>query len=355
MIKTSELIKILTLGSKEEIEAVISHYAKAPQAERDELFASALAQKRKYYGDKIFFRGLIEISNYCKNDCLYCGIRRSNKNTRRYRLSHEEILGCCAEGYRLGFRTFVMQGGEDSFFTDEWMCKLISEIKSLYPECAVTLSLGERSDESYRKLHDAGADRYLLRHETATESHYNLLHPKEMSLSNRIHCLNTLKEIGFQVGAGIMIESPYQTFENLAADMIFLRELEPHMVGAGPFIPHRDTVFAGERTPDAKLTLIMLALIRIMLPKVLLPATTALGTIDPVGRESGFQAGANVVMPNLSPTSHRKDYALYDNKLSTGAEASEGLAELVRRIKAAGFEPDFSRGDSQMTSSTHFD
>jgi len=340
--------EILAKGGKNEIEEVISHYASSSQEEREVLFAHSLEQKRKYYGDKIFLRGLIEISNCCKNDCLYCGIRRSNKNAIRYRLSNEEILSCCAEGFRLGFRTFVLQGGEDPYFTDERLCKLISDIKSRYPECAVTLSLGERTDESYRKLRNAGADRYLLRHETATESHYNLIHPKEMSLTNRIRCLKALKEIGFQVGAGFMVESPYQTFLHLAADLVFLRELKPHMIGVGPFIPHRDTVFAKEKTPDSGLTLIMLALIRIMLPKVLLPATTALGTIDPMGREKGFYAGANVVMPNLSPSARRKDYDLYDNKLSSGAEASEGLAELVRRIKAAGFEPDFSRGDSLM-------
>ncbi len=348
MMKMEDIVNMLALGSKDEIEAVISHFASSSQDEQEALFASALEKKRKYYGDKIFFRGLIEISNYCKNDCLYCGIRRSNQNARRYRLSHGEILDCCAVGYKLGFRTFVLQGGEDPFFTDELMCDLISEIKHRYPECAVTLSLGERTDESYRKLYNAGADRYLLRHETATESHYNLIHPKEMSLANRIHCLKTLKETGFQVGAGFMIESPYQTFENLAADLIFLRELKPHMVGVGPFIPHKDTAFAKNKSSDADLTLVMLALIRIMLPKVLLPATTALGTIDSMGREKGFRAGANVVMPNLTPVSHRKDYAIYDNKLSSGAEACEGLAELVGRIKAAGFEPDFSKGDSLM-------
>jgi len=348
MREMENVARILASGSKDEIEELISYYASSPEEEREALFVYALEQKRKYYGNKILLRGLIEISNYCKNDCLYCGIRRSNKNANRYRLSHEEILNCCAEGYRLGFRTFVLQGGEDAYFTDERLIRLISDIKSRYPECAVTLSLGERSGESYRNLRKAGADRYLLRQETATESHYNLLHPEDMSFSNRINCLKVLKETGFQVGAGFMVESPYQTFGHLAADLVFIRELEPHMVGIGPFIPHKDTVFAKERTPGSALTLIMLALLRIMLPKVLLPATTALATVDTMGREKGFRAGANVVMPNLSPPTHRKDYDIYDNKVSSGAEAAECVAQLVARIKASGFEPDFSRGDSLM-------
>ena len=342
----SELSQKLLHGNKEELAVIIAYYASAPQPEREALFDAALEQKRIYYGDKIFFRGLIEFSSYCKNDCFYCGIRRSNSNAQRYRLTHEEILGCCAEGYRLGFRTFVLQSGEDPYYTDDRICSMITEIKERYPECAITLSLGEKEEESFRRYFNAGADRYLLRHESASEPHYMRLHPNDMSPAHRKKCLYTLKEIGFEVGAGFMVESPYQTFDDLASDLIFLRELQPHMIGVGPFIPHKDTIFAGEKTPTAGLTLIMLALIRLMLPKVLLPSTTALGTINSKGREMGLKAGANVVMPNLSPVKHRKDYSLYDNKICTGEEAAECLGCLSGRIRSAGFEPDFSRGDS---------
>lgn len=346
MINISELVQKLLSGNKEELAAIIAYYASAPQPEREALFAAALEQKRIYYGDRIFFRGLIEFSSYCKNDCYYCGIRRGNSTAKRYRLSQEEILECCAEGHRLGFRTFVLQSGEDPYYTDDRMCGIITGIKELYPECAITLSLGEKTEESYRRYFNAGADRYLLRHESASEPHYMRLHPNDMSLANRKKCLFTLKKIGFQVGAGFMVESPYQTFEDLALDLIFLRELQPHMIGIGPFIPHKDTIFSGEETPATGLTLIMLALIRLMLPKVLLPSTTALGTIDSKGREKGLKAGANVVMPNLSPVKYRKDYSLYDNKICTGEEAAECLGCLSGRIRSAGFEPDFSRGDA---------
>lgn len=342
----SELAQKLLYGNKEELASIIAHYASATQLERETLFNAALEQRRIYYGNRVFFRGLIEFSSYCKNDCFYCGIRRSNRNAQRYRLSKEEILECCAEGYRLGFRTFVLQSGEDPYYTDDYMCDIIASIKERYPECAVTLSLGEKTEESYRRYFNAGADRYLLRHESASEPHYMRLHPGNMSLEHRKQCLYTLKEIGFQVGAGFMVESPYQTFDDLALDLIFLRELQPHMIGIGPFIHHKDTAFAGEKTPTADLTLILLALIRLMLPKVLLPSTTALGTIDSRGREKGLKAGANVVMPNLSPVKHRKDYSLYDNKICTGEEAAECIGCLSGRIRSAGFEPDFSRGDA---------
>lgn len=306
-------------------------------------FANIL--RERHYGRKVYFRGLIEFSSFCKNDCYYCGLGRSNAHAVRYRLSEDEILDCCGKGYALGFRTFVLQSGEDMNNTDTCISRLISHIKTMYPECAVTLSIGERSRESYKRFFDSGADRYLLRHETADGAHYARLHPAEQSLADRKQCLYNLKEIGYQVGAGFMVDSPYQTYETLAEDFMFLRELQPHMTGIGPFIPHKDTRFAGYCTPDSKKTLTLLSLIRIMLPKVLLPATTALGTVDPLGREKGLQAGANVVMPNLSPVAHRKDYTIYDNKICTGEEAAECLACLTRRIKSAGFEPDFSRGD----------
>lgn len=309
------------------------------------LLEAASSIREVYYGKKVFFRGLIEFSNYCKNDCYYCGIRRSNSNAQRYRLTKGDILDCCASGYELGFRTFVLQSGEDLYYTDNIMVDLIDSIKSKYPDCAITLSMGEKSYLSYKKYFQAGADRYLLRHETATEDHYRRLHPDNMSLSNRKKSLYNLKEIGFQVGAGFMVGSPYQIIENLANDLLFLKELEPHMVGIGPFIPHSDTIFADEKAGALDMTVLMIAIVRLLLPKTLLPATTALGTIDPLGREKGLKAGANVVMPNLSPISVRKDYSLYDNKICTGDEAAECRYCIEERIKAAGFQPDFSRGD----------
>ncbi len=293
----------------------------------------------------IYIRGLIELSSYCKNDCLYCGIRRSNKNAVRYRLTKEQILKCCDIGYELGFRTFVMQGGEDPYFTDEVMCDIIGAVKSKYPDCAITLSLGERGKESFKRLYDAGADRYLLRHETANPEHYKKLHPPELSYENRIRSLYELKEVGFQTGAGFMVGSPFQTCEDLANDLLFIKELKPQMCGIGPFVPHRDTVFADKPHGSLRMTLILLSLIRLMHPKILLPATTALGTIDPRGRELGILHGANVVMPNLSPKEHRADYSLYDNKICTGDEAAECIRCLSRRMNSIGYNIVTDRGD----------
>lgn len=301
--------------------------------------------RQKHYGKKVFLRGLIEVSSYCKNDCLYCGLRRSNKNAERYRLSREEILSCCETGYGLGFRTFVMQGGEDSSFTDDFMCSLISEIRQKYPDCAITLSLGERSYESYKRMKDAGADRYLLRHEAACGELYSKLHPSEMSLENRKNCLKNLKKLGYQTGAGFMVGAPYQTTENIIEDLRFLQELQPQMIGIGPFISHHDTEFAECENGSLYLTLRLLGIIRLMFPKVLLPATTALGTINPQGRELGLKTGCNVVMPNLSPVKVRKKYDLYDNKICTGEESAECRGCLERRVNSAGYEIVSERGD----------
>ena len=297
--------------------------------------------------NRVYIRGLIEISNYCKNDCYYCGIRRSNKNAVRYRLSKEQILSCCKSGYALGFRTFVLQGGEDGYYTDELMCSVVREIRENYPDCAITLSLGERSCESYKKLYEAGADRYLLRHETADPEHYKKLHPPEMSYENRIKSLYELKEIGFQTGAGFMVGSPGQTAAHLARDLRFLCRLQPQMCGIGPFIPHRDTPFGDKAAGTLRTTLFLLSVIRLLLPKVLLPATTALGTIDPKGRELGILHGANVVMPNLSPSEHRADYSLYDNKICTGDEAAECIRCLSLRMRSIGYQIVTDRGDYQ--------
>lgn len=312
------------------------------------VFSLARKERHQYYGHDVYIRGLIEFTNYCKNDCYYCGIRKSNAGVMRYRLDEEQILSCCSAGYALGFRTFVLQGGEDGWFTDERMVRIVGAIKSRFPDCAVTLSIGERSKESYQALFQAGADRYLLRHETFSAAHYSLLHPSSLTAASRQKCLWTLKDIGYQVGAGFMVGAPGQTPEYLAEDLLFLEKLKPHMVGIGPFIPHHATPFAGEPAGTLKETLFLLGLIRLLLPKVLLPATTALGTIAPNGRELGILSGANVIMPNLSPADVRENYTLYDNKLCTGAEAAAGIQELKDRMCAIGYQIVTDRGDSRM-------
>ena len=318
--------------------------------EDDRAFAADIARKisLEIFGNKIFLRGIVEFSNICKNDCLYCGIRRSNKNVQRYRLTDDEILDCCREGRGLGFRTFVLQSGEDRAYSPERLAGIVRRIKAEHPDCAVTLSVGELEREEYRLLREAGADRYLLRHETADEEHYKKLHPAEMSWAHRMQCLHDLRELGFQVGAGIMVGSPFQTAGCLAEDMLFFAEFRPHMIGIGPFLPHRDTPFRDEPKGSYELTLFLLSLCRIMLPEVLLPATTALGTIRPDGREQGVLAGANVIMPNLSPTAVRKKYMLYDNKICTGDESAQCRGCLERRLGTIGYEVSGSRGDSPL-------
>ena len=313
----------------------------------DRAYAASIANRlrEERFGNKIFIRGIVEFSNYCKNDCFYCGICRSNRNAERYRLTEEEILECCAEGYETGFRTFVLQSGEDPAYPPQRVAELVREIKRIYPECAVTLSIGELERADYELLREAGADRYLLRHETATKEHYEKLHPSFMSFEHRMNCLRTLKELGFQTGAGMMIGSPFQTAHELAEDMRFLAEFKPHMVGTGPFLPHKDTIFRGEPKGSYELTLFVLALVRIMLPKVLLPATTALGTIHPQGREQGVLHGANVIMPNLSPTSVRTKYQLYDNKICTEDSSEQCKFCIQARMKSIGCEVEVTRGD----------
>lgn len=310
------------------------------------LAREAVKIRDQYYGNEVFTRGLIEFTNYCKNNCYYCGIRSANRNVDRYRLTEKEILECCRSGYELGYRTFVLQGGEDPWYTDERMVEIISEIKAEFPDCALTLSIGEKPYESYRLFRKAGADRYLLRHETADEELYRSLHPSGMKLENRKQCLYDLKELGYQVGAGFMVGVPGQKLSHLAEDLVFLQELQPQMVGIGPFIPHHDTAYAQEKAGSVELTLFLLSVIRIMLPKVLLPATTALGTADTRGREKGFSSGANVVMPNLSPVKNRKLYELYDNKICTGEEAAECRRCLARRVESVGCRLVVGRGDA---------
>ncbi len=293
--------------------------------------------RKQHYGTDVYIRGLIEFTNFCKNDCYYCGIRKDNKNAHRYRLSKEDIMECCKDGYNLGFRTFVLQGGEDPYFTDEKICDIVYSIKEKYNDCAVTLSIGEKSKESYKAYFDAGADRYLLRHETADETHYSKLHPHSMSLKNRKQCLFDLKEIGYQVGSGFMVGSPFQTTENLISDLRFLQELEPDMIGIGPYLTHAETPFHIYSNGSFELTLKFISILRIMFPYALIPATTALGTINPLGREMGLKAGANVVMPNLSPVSVRKFYELYENKICTGDESAQCRSCLEKRVSNSGY------------------
>ena len=309
-------------------------------------YAKEVAREVNVYKNTVFIRGLIEISNICKNNCYYCGIRAGNASCTRYRLTRDEILSCADIGYPLGFRTFVLQGGEDSYYTDDVICDIVSAIKQKYPDCAVTLSLGERSFDSYKRMFDAGADRYLLRHETADREHYQKLHPDKMSFDNRMECLKNLKAIGYQVGAGFMVGSPYQTAESLAKDLKFIEEFSPNMCGIGPFLPHGATPFANMPAGDTDLTVYLLSLTRIMKPSILLPATTALGSATADGRERGILAGANVIMPNLSPERTRKNYELYDGKLSSGAEAAENLKELKQKMQSIGYEIAVSRGDN---------
>ena len=311
----------------------------------DYLSAKARSAREKVYGKDVYLRGLIEFTNYCRNNCNYCGIRSGNKNAERYSLSMEDIISCCDMGYGLGFRTFVLQGGEDPYYTDERIVSIVGKIKERYPDTAVTLSIGERERESYQKFYDAGADRYLLRHETADKDHYETLHPANMSFDHRMRCLQDLHEIGFQVGCGMMVGSPGQKTEHLIKDIRFLQEFRPEMVGIGPFIPHRDTIYADRQPGTAGMTLRLLSVIRLLLPEVLLPATTALGTIDIQGREKGIKAGANVVMPNLSPVNVRGKYLLYDNKICTGDEAAECIRCMSMRVAGTGYRVVESRGD----------
>lgn len=343
-----EIKRLIDLLSKDHTlnkEELLSLLKGLDTEEKEYLYKEADKVRKEIYGNKVYARGLIEFTNYCKNDCFYCGIRKSNRKAERYRLTKEEIIDCCHNGYSLGFRTFVLQGGEDGYFTDDLLVEIISSIKGFYPECAITLSIGEKSKESYQKYFLAGADRYLLRHETANQEHYSKLHPDNLSLADRKKCLESLKEIGYEVGCGFMVGSPGQSLETIVQDLLYIKELEPEMVGIGPFIPQKDTPFADESAGTLEQTLVLLAIIRLLLPYVLLPATTALGTIDPEGREKGIRAGANVVMPNLSPLGVRAKYLLYDNKICTGDEASECLGCISRRIAGVGYELSSDRGD----------
>jgi len=327
-----DILRIIKTEDSEEIESLLNQARKV---------------REEHYGRSVYIRGLIEITNYCMNDCYYCGIRCSNKKLERYRLSQDSILNCCRTGGALGIKTFVLQGGEDPWFTTERVCQIITAIRQEFPDDAITLSIGERPEGDYERFFRAGANRYLLRHETASDAHYTKLHPASMTLANRKECLKTLKKTGFQVGAGFMVGSPWQTPECLLEDLRFLEELQPDMTGIGPFLPQKDTPFYAQQPGSLVLCLKMLALSRLLLPKALIPATTAMGTISPNGREQALNAGANIVMPNLSPAAVKKLYAIYDNKVTGGGEAAENLDFLKGKIISAGYEPDMSRGDAK--------
>lgn len=335
-------IRETTKASKQELMEIL---VLENQEQEQYLFEQARMVSKQYYGNEIYVRGLIEFTNYCKNDCYYCGIRKSNENAIRYRLTKEEIMECCKQGYSLGYRTFVLQGGEDGYFTDERMIEIIQNMKKEYPDCALTLSLGEREKESYEAFYKAGADRYLLREETVNEKHYQNLHPHWMSLKHRLQCLNELKEIGYQTGCGFMLGSPGQTVEDVAQELLYIKRFEPHMIGMGPFIPHQDTKFRNHEPGSFEMALRCISLLRLMNPNALIPSTTAMGTLRANGREQGILAGANVVMPNLSPVSVRKKYSLYDNKICTGEEAAECKGCLEKRMESIGYKIVVSKGD----------
>ena len=343
--KNTELIKKLDAEkalSREEWRQLIGTFT-----DGDREFARTIAQgiALERFGRGIFFRGIVEFTNFCKNDCLYCGIRRDDRGVQRYRLEKDDILGCCRSGWAAGFRTFVLQGGEDPFYTDDLMAEIVSAIRAEFPTCAITLSIGEKSRESYQRFFDAGANRYLLRHETANKEHYGRMHPPDQTFENRMRCLRDLKDIGYQTGAGMMVGAPYQTVETLTDDMLFLGSFCPEMIGMGPFIPHHGTPFRDFPAGSTTATLMLLSLCRIMLPDVLLPATTALSTLSGDGRKLGVLAGANVIMPNLSPVADRKKYMLYDNKAITGDDAAESLNVLQRHLDEIGYQLVVSRGD----------
>ena len=312
---------------------------------KEYLRVKAREKADKIFGKYVFMRGLIEFTNYCKNDCIYCGIRKSNKNAERYRLNKEDILSCCELGYEIGFRTFVLQGGEDPYYNINIMSDIVEAIKNKFPDCALTLSIGEKEEEYYRVLKEKGADRFLLRHETSDNIHYSKLHPMDMSLDNRKECLRNLKKLGYQTGTGIMVGSPYQTLENIAGDLVFMQEIKPEMIGIGPFLPHKDTPFANEKKGELELTLILISILRLIFPLALIPATTALGTIKEGGREMGILYGSNVVMPNLSPMDVRKKYLLYNDKIATGTESAEGVESLKNNMKNIGYILTGMRGD----------
>ncbi|MBE7041665.1 MAG: [FeFe] hydrogenase H-cluster radical SAM maturase HydE [Ruminococcaceae bacterium] len=330
--------------TKEEWHRLLTHWDEET-AEYAAQKARAVSQKR--FGKNVYIRGLIEFTNICKNDCYYCGLRASNQKCHRYRLTPDDILECCKIGYALGFRTFVLQGGEDPGFSDEVLCSLVKTIKKQHPDCAVTLSVGERPRAVYESFKQAGADRYLLRHETADDDHYQMLHPENLSPTVRKQCLYDLKDLGFQVGTGFLVGSPFQKTEHLVADLLFIQEFKPQMIGIGPFIPHEDTPFSNEPAGSLNLTLFLISLLRLMHPDALIPATTAIGTLQEGGREEAILRGANVVMPNLSPADYRKDYSLYNNKLSDGAEAAESRQALDARLKTIGYQTVTDRGDYQ--------
>ncbi len=309
------------------------------------LFDKGYQKKQNTYGNKVYLRGLIEISNYCKMGCKYCGINYKQDEIERYRLTIEEILACCEEGYNLGYRTFVIQSGEDAYYTDDRLKSLLQSIKTKFDDVRITLSLGERSRDSFQKLYDYGADRYLLRHETASRKLYEHLHPSFMSFDNRRMCLDDLKDIGYQVGGGFMVGSPTQTNEDLVEDLIYLKELDPHMVGIGPYLCHSDTELAGNASGTLDETLVMVSMVRLILPKALLPATTALGSLHPIGREKALKVGANVMMPNISPTNNRSKYEIYQNKICTADTSDKCRNCIEARIVGVGHEIDLGVGD----------
>lgn len=299
----------------------------------NELFKTADEVRQEFVGDEVHLRGLIEFTNICRQTCKYCGIRRENSKVNRYRLSKDEIISMARHGVRNGFKTLVMQGGEDSFFTKDLICEIIFEIKKM--DVALTLSLGERSFEDYKAFKDAGADRYLLRIETTDKELYKSVHPG-MSFENRKRCLYDLKSLGYETGTGCLIGLPGQTVESLADDILFFKELDADMVGVGPFIPHPETPFAKSSCGSFNLALKVMAITRLLLPNINIPATTAMETLSPNGRLIALQSGANVFMPNITEGVSPSKYEIYPDKSGINGAKNGIIGEINENLKVIG-------------------
>ena len=299
----------------------------------EELFKAADEVRKKYLGDEVHLRGLIEFTNICKRNCMYCGLRRDNKSLNRYRLSHEEIIDFAKKAVSYGYKTLVLQGGEDDYYTVERLVPIVKDLKAL--GVALTLSIGERPFEEYEALKKAGADRFLLRIETTDKELYEKLDPG-MSHENRIQCLKNLRKLGYEVGSGCLVGLPGQKIESLADDILFFKELDVDMNGIGPFIPNEDTPLKDAEGGQFELALKVMAIVRLLLPDINIPATTAMETLNKQGRVIALQCGANVVMPNVTEGEYRKLYALYPGKICTGDTPAHCRGCISGKIRGIG-------------------
>ena len=305
----------------------------------DEIFHLADETRKNFVGDEVHLRGLIEFSNICKRNCKYCGLQSGNKTVERYRLSEEEIINFAKKGVSYGYKTIVLQSGEDDFFDADRMCKIIRQIKNL--DVALTLSIGEKSYDEYKAYKEAGANRYLLRIETTDEKLYSKLHPN-MSFENRVNCLDNLKKLGFELGSGCLVGLPEQSNESLANDILFFEDIKADMIGIGPFIPHEQTPLWVENESDFEKSekfekaLRVMALVRIIMKNINIPATTAMETINPNGRIIALKSGANVVMPNITEGDYRKKYEIYPGKICLNDTPAHCRGCIEGKIKSIG-------------------